>query len=296
MAATTPQQEKTAPPDFDEFSRLAASANFVFARYLRHFAGKDRGTRDLGLLTEMVEDLRAIRQRMSVILIVNPDPAYQRDGDVVSKMIEMYEVELREIPKAHASGTADEQAGRLAVLANAQFDLYRTHFAGLSRQTRRPALLQRMIDNLRRIRGAMKSLGPDLSPSGPVAENNRKNISIVDSSLRQYEMELAEISKSKQATSFADLLGLLGGAANDVFDEYRQKFAGRDRSTVDLSTLGVLCDKLGELARQMADIGRIEKNENNERNLSIVLEQLGDYEQEWKAVAKAQEKPELQSS
>ena len=88
---------KAAGPEYPEFAQLAASANFVFARYFRHFAGKDRGSRDLGLLTEMVEELGAIRQRMSVILVVKPQPAFQRDADLVTRMTEMYKGELREM-------------------------------------------------------------------------------------------------------------------------------------------------------------------------------------------------------
>src|SRR5690554_5017041 len=40
-------------PQFEAFSQEATSANLVFARYARHFAGKDRATRDLALLGEL---------------------------------------------------------------------------------------------------------------------------------------------------------------------------------------------------------------------------------------------------
>jgi hypothetical protein len=51
---------------------------------------------------------------------------------------------------------------------------------------------------------------------------------------------------------------------------------------VDLSVLSLLCDKLGEIARQMADLNRTEPTEMNERNLSIVMEQLAAFEQEYR--------------
>jgi hypothetical protein len=86
-----------------------------------------------------------------------------------------------------------------------------------------------------------------------------------------------------------DILGMLGGAANEIFDEYRKRFGGQDRRQVDLVAFSALCDKLGEIARQMYDIGRTEESEMNDRNLEIVSETLRQYEEEWKAISKAQE-------
>jgi hypothetical protein len=270
-----------------EFARLAAQANFVFARYQRHFAGQSRSTRDLGLLKEMVDELRAIRQRMSVILSVKPNTSYQADADLVTKVVEQYQSETREIERAQGDGTPEEKASRLADLANAQFAIYDKHFVEKARITRRPALLQRVVENLRRIRGTMR----ELRLSGPASENNRNNIGIVEQALRHNESELAEIRKARQAAPLADIMGMLGGAANDVFEEYRQKFAGKDRRTVDLAAMSVICDQLGEIARQMADMSRTEKNEMNERNLDIVIERLSTYEEEWRAIRDAQQAP-----
>lgn len=274
---------KAAGPESVDFSRLAAFANNVFARYGRHFAGQSRDTRDLGLIKELVEELRTIRQRMSAILATGPNTSFQRDADLVTSMIDRYAEEAKQIEKAYTSGSPEEQASRLADLANAQFDLYRTHFLGQSRITRRPALLQRIIENLRRIRAAMQNL----RLSGKVAENTRANLGIVDQNLKHDDSELVAIRKERQAATLVDIMGMLGGAANAVFDDYRKSFGGRDRRTVDLAALGVLCDKLSEIGRQMADLGRTEPNEMNENNLEIVIEQLAEYEQEYRAVAKA---------
>jgi hypothetical protein len=278
-------EAKAAGPDHEEFGQLAAFANLVFARYTRHFAGQDRGTRDLGLLTEMVEELGTLRKRMSVILAVNPLASFQRDADVVSSMAQMYENELGEITRAYAAGTAEERASRLAVLANAQFELYRVHFAEQSRLTRRPPLLQRIIANLQRVRNSMR----ELVVSGPAAKNNKANIGIVDENLRLYQNELAEIRKVRQSTPIADILANLGGAANEIFDAYRKGFSGKDRRSIDLAALGALNDRLGEIGRQMADLGRTQRLEMNERNLAIVLDQLSKFEAEYTASAKVQQ-------
>jgi len=270
-----------------EFARLAALANFVFARYQRHFAGQSRSTRDLGLLKEMVEELRTIRQRMSVILSLKANTSYQADADLVSKVIDQYAEEVKQIERAQSEGSLEERASRLAELANAQFAIYDKHFVEKSRITRRPALLQRVVENLRRVRSMMR----ELKLTGSTADNNRNNIGIVEQALKHDEQELTEIRKARQAVPLSDIMGMLGGAANDVFEEYRQKFAGKDRRSVDLATMSLLCDQLGEIARQMADMARTEKNDMNERNLDIVIERLSAYEEEWRAIRDAQLQP-----
>lgn len=277
--------------DSSEFAQLASFANFAFARYLRHFAGQARATRDLGLLKELVDELRTVRKRMSVILATGPNTSFQRDADLVSQMIERYEEEKREIEAARHVGTVEERAGLFADLANVQIELYRQHFMGQSRITRRPALLQRIIDNLKQIRSEMGQL----KLSGKSAENNRGNITIVDNTLRHDETELGEIRKARQGTAMKDILGMLGGAANECFEEYRKAFGGQDRRKVDLTTMSVLCDKLGEIARQMYEMGRSEENEMNERNIEIVIEQLRMYEEEWREIHKSQTPAESQT-
>jgi hypothetical protein len=281
------QAAKAGGPDAIEFSRLAAFANFVFARYHRHFAGQSRDSRDLGLLKEMVDELRTIRQRMKAIASSHPQSNYKQDSELVAKRVEQYEQELREVEKAHATGTPEELGGKLANLANLQFELYSTHFLGQSRLTRRPALLQRVIENLRRIRGAMKNV----RIGGQGGENNRGNLGVVDEALRHYETELAEIRKVRQAAPMVDIMGMLGSTANEVFEEYRQKYSGKDRRAVNQQALSVLCDKLGEVARQMSDMSRTEQSEMNETNLDIVIEQLGMYEDEWRAIEQLKSTP-----
>jgi hypothetical protein len=275
---------KSQGPEGNEFGLLATQANFVFARYTRHFAGQDRTTRDLGLLSEMIEDLKAIRKRMQAMYAKKKSDAYSRDVEVVSQNLVMYEGELGEVQKAQASILGEERSGLLASLANAQFAVYRTHFAGHSRATRRPQLLMRAVDNLKRIREEMKIL----QNAEIDAEHNPKNIEIVTQNLSMYETEITEIRKARQSTPMVDLMGLLGTAANEIFESYRSSFAGKNRNQVDIELLAGLCDRLGEIMRQMVDLSRAEENDTNERNMEIVSDQLAMYEQEFEAVRAAQ--------
>ncbi|MBX3232279.1 MAG: hypothetical protein KIT84_21890 [Labilithrix sp.] len=273
-------------PTFEEFSHEATSANLVFNRYARHFAGKDRTTRDVALLGELVDDLKGIEKRMTQLLEEGTVNEFQRDREIVVSNLTQYQKEIELIENAQKSGTPEERASVLATLANAQFAVYQAHFAGEPRVSRRPALLMRIIGSLKKIRERMVAF----KEGGLELEFNTKNIAVIDGRLEVYEKELGEIRKVRQSSQMADIMGELGGAANKLFDTYRENFADKARAQVDVELLGNICDKLGEIRRQMSDMSRAEDNEMNAKNLDVVTEQLVMFESEYEAVvaAKAQ--------
>lgn len=261
---------------------LANRANRTFDVYRRHFAGQDRGTRDRMLLHEMVGELEEIQRRMQNLVEQGADGA-RRDLETVTQQLGMYRDEVTNIARAQTVGTQEEVANRLAQLANAQFALYRNHFAGKSRVSRRPALLERIIANLEEYQAEMLELRDD----GYASEMNRNNIRIVDQNLELYRKELTEIRNARTETAVSDLAGALGGAANDIFKTYGEQFAGKDRRTRDLDLLSVLCDQLREIALQMREIADEIDLETNNNNLHIVEERWSTYEDEYRRIAEA---------
>ncbi|MEO7094899.1 MAG: hypothetical protein ABI175_16690 [Polyangiales bacterium] len=276
-------EAKQGGPAMVEFAALGTQANFVFARYRRHFAGKSRNTRDLGLLAEMVDDLQKLQARMKTLIAGKSDQRMQDDYELVGTNIKLYVAERGEIVESRNAGTPEEQADVLAEVANLQFQVYQDHFASKSRLTRRPELLQRMIDNLKLVKERMEAL----QKGGVSSESNGKNIGIVQSNIEMYVSELAEIRKARSGVKLADLMGNLGTAANDIMNEYRENFAGKDRATRDLDLLSRMTDQLGEVFRQMTALQRAEKNEMNAKNMAIVNDNLVMLESEYEEIRKA---------
>jgi hypothetical protein len=277
------QRAQEVGPSFESFSMEATNANLVFARYARHFAAKERATRDLALLGELVEELKQIDKRMGAIAGDSPVADFERDRKVVKDNLAQYQSEIQQIDSAQKSGTPEQRASILANLANDQFEIYQTHFAGEPRVSRRPALLMRVISSLKKIHERMvgyRDGGLDL-------DFNVRNIGIVEERLKVYETELVEVRKIRQSTAMPDIMGELGTSANKLFDEYRRAFADKPRTQVDLQLLGNICDKLGEIRRQMSDMSLAEENEMNAKNLEVVTEQLVMFEGEYDAVAAA---------
>ncbi len=269
---------------FEKFAVEGAAANFAFDRYFRHFAGQARDTRDLGVLKELTEELRQIKKRMTAVGGKKLPEQMANDIVLVQQNIERYQLEEREIATAQKSGTPEEQADRYAFLANQQFTVYANHFAGHSRLTRRPAMLVRVMENLKRYKAGMF----ELKSRGLDSESNANNIGIVDGRIKAYETELGEIRKVRSSNKLVDIMSALGGAANDVFQQYRDEFAGKDRTTVSLESLGTMLDKLDEVRRQMEELGRVEKNETNVQNQKVVREYQASWIGEYQAIRAAQ--------
>lgn len=272
-------------PVFEQFGMEATNANLTFARYGRHFAGKDRSTRDVALLGELVDDLKQIEKRMTALLAEQKNADFERDRQIVRDSLAQYQREIDLVEKAQTSGTPEEQASILATLANNQFTVYQTHFAGEPRVSRRPTLLTRVVGTLKKIRERMIAL----RDGGLTVEYNEKNIGIVEDRLGVYETELAEVRKVRQATPMTEIMGELGGAANKLFEEYRSNFADKPRAKADDQRLGNICDKLGEIRRQMVEMSWAEENEMNSRNLDVVSEQLSMFESEYEQVVRARQ-------
>jgi hypothetical protein len=128
----------------------------------------------------------------------------------------------------------------------------------------------------------------ELKNKGINSEANVGNIGIVDGRIQAYEKELTEIRKVRSNIKLSDIMGALGGSANELFEEYRKDFAGKDRTTVSLEQLHDLIDRLDEIRRQMEELGRVEKNETNTKNQLVVRDYQASWVREFQAVRAAQ--------
>jgi hypothetical protein len=142
----------------------------------------------------------------------------------------------------------------------------------------------RMVEQLEAVGDEMRKL----KSKGLTTESNDGNIGIVERQVETYKKELDEVRNARKGTAFGDLLGMLGGAANDVFEAFRNEFAGKDRKSRDLARLSALCDELSDVRKQMLDLGRAEPSTTNDANIEVVTTQLTNFEQEHEQIALAQ--------
>jgi hypothetical protein len=268
-----------------EGSQLATWANLHFGQYFRHFAGKPRATRDMGLLNEIISELELVETHMKKLLTKQSAESVRADLETVKQNLELYRDERNNILEARQNGTLDEQASYLALIANEQFGVYSFHFGGRPRVSRRAGLLHRIIATLESVREQMGAL----VDKGLSSEQNRSNMELIASQLETYREELDLVQQAKRDTPADELVGQLGGAANWAMAQYGEHFAGEDRSTRDLELLSRICDELLDLARQMRAVEVEVEGEANEQNLTIVLDNAMLYQNEYEQIQRVQD-------
>jgi hypothetical protein len=277
------QAAQSQGPAAIEAAILATRANLAFFVYRRHFAGKNRATRDAGLLQDILTYLEAVRREYEALGMAYPTAINAGDREAISSNLTLYQAEVAEITNARSAGTLEEQGSALAAVANAQFEAYRVHFAGKSRLSRRPGLIQRLVTNLQQARAGMEGL----RAAGLTVEFNERNIGIVSERLAVYENEKREIETARQATQLDGLVDAYATAANEIMAEYNKHFAGQNRATREPQLLSDLYDQLWEVERQMNDLNSAVDNTANLQNLHLVQDTLMVYSREYDEILKA---------
>jgi len=244
-------------------------ARILSGRYHRHFGGRDRATRDLLLLDEIVAALEPVAGRLK---------GSERDSAL--RQVEILRAERPKIVDAQSRGSNEERVSRLATRANDQFATYRHVFAGQERASREPQLLRRMVAALTRVSGEMQGL----KGAGVKSEQNDKNIAIVAARIDDWVKETQAIESTQ--TELGDKLpSYLARAANTVFQAYRDEFQGKSRAASDPDRLHVLAELLHSIARRMA---RIEgEDPTNAQNIVHVVDHLDLYEREVPLIVQA---------
>jgi len=270
-------------PDVLMAHQLSDQAWLAHQRYIRHFAGQPRRTRDLGLLRQLRDELY-LGQAALARLAAKHEADWQ--GGLLTQLtnnLELYTQEVEEIIKARKGVPQEKQAPLLATLANGQFSKWRQFFANRPRHTRRISVLRRVIAELRDVYTQMLAVR-DQGESTPA---HRDNIAKVADRLQVYESELTQIEQSAGRAGSNAIAAGLADEANAQFKKYRSQFSGKSRADVDLTELGEICDQLQELALAMRDLDQTWQLPVNQKNLEIVVENLKMYEREFQKVRTA---------
>ena len=198
----------------DEFRQ---QINSLSARYDARFANKPRATRSLSELDEITAELDALIEQGEADFA----------GDAVLENARenrgLYATERYAIIAAKEQPHA-VQAATLATWANFVFDEYRRHYAGKSRATRDTGRMEEMIAELDWLTDDMHALlgRHDL-------ETVRRDLEAVESNLKLYEGELANIKTARTSGSRDEQVSQLANAANEQFAIYNKQFAGKGR-------------------------------------------------------------------
>ena len=264
-------------------------------RYQRHFAGQARNTRDGSLLSELIVEAQVWLEQAKDHLKSNQgeleESAYKDLESWVERLGEseaMYQDELKKISEAQKEqGTAQERADLYAFMANQCFQLYRTHFSGHARSSRRLATLERCNRQLALISDLMQSLLSNHKSELDNAERAQSNLEIVQANLSTYQEEERQVDSAQTQLDYNGWVKNLGEAAQKVYDEYTENFANKPRGGCDPQLLGSLCDRLYDVAIQIRPFVEYSPEPEERGILFLILDQLRLYHREYSLVSEA---------
>lgn len=280
------EQEQGVNPFAVAAARVASDANATFDYYRRHFGGKDRWSRDTGLLEDLVEELVLAENNFKIVLNEWKNRSVQGNLELVQRNIELYTSELREIQASREGLDDDQRVSETAGSANTLFDAYRILFAGLPRPSRRPELLERLLDSLRTVEKRMV----DSAAAGNTNEHLRKNMQLVRQQVEMWELELPQLKNARQASDLTDLIMALGTEVDAIWEIWRDEYAGQSRETRDLERLSGLLDRAYEATRQARELHREHGLPTTDRLLRVARDQRTILNREYAQIQEAIEK------
>lgn len=262
--------------------RLAEWSEVSFLRYGREFGGQARTTRDLGLLSEFHADQERWLAAATPLAARLNESRFSGQLQQMAANCKLYSAEGGEIANARKRAAPADRVGALAALANRQFALYRLHFEGKARVSRRPALLKRIAEALESIRMEMEAV----RSAGITSPAHSANIAKVTDRVKHHRDELAKITDARTNTPTPQLVGALGDDANTWIARYRAEFAGKSREGRDLNPLADICEGLHEAARSTAEAMQERATEGTPaaKNLTVILDHLRVAEREFVAI------------
>lgn len=272
-------------PEIAEIHGLGLEIDRALACWRRHFAGRDRRTRDLVMLDQQVlAKLGKALGRMRELAGANPDLVKAEQLESLTGQFEVFKDERSEIDKARravAEAAGSDRAALLVVEAQQALERYRVHFAGQPRVACSLLRMDAIVALLGRVKAELEAL-----PEAARAAQN-ENLMVLTNELAARREERAAIAEALAATTPRERGGQLGLVANQMFQVYARDFAGKDRGTRNLQLLGNVCDRLTDIAEQMAELDAAGDDPINRKNRPVVEDRERAYEREWMAIAQA---------
>lgn len=263
-------------PEVAEIHALGQRIERALAIWRRHYAGRDRRSRDVPRLELVIAELADALPRMRAL---SEHPEVKKEQlESLEGQLELLKDERAEIDKVRRALDPSEQALSLLAEAQSALDQYRVHFAKQPRTTCSLVRLDRII-------GMLEAIVPRLEALG---EEQAKNTTLLREQREIWKTERANIVRALEGVSPRDRTNHLGAVANQLFQLYQREFAGKPRVTRDLQLLSDLCDRLAEVADLMAEHDRATGEAINRKNLPVVEERVRRYEAEWFEIGKAQ--------
>lgn len=249
-------------------SVLTARARLALHRYVRHFAGLPKRTRDLARLREIISDLQDLQDQLDPMIGRIQVPSVGEEIAALAAFQAFLQAEMTE------TQTVLRHCGRLALseaLGQVADELHRAWQAEVlseDRPLRRPGLLRRLIGAADEVLDGLMAVGhANLPPE------HEERVARVARALVRWQDELAASEAARAALSQGELRLRLLTRAHDLFRQYREQLSGAHAHR-DLRAIAVLCDRADEVERQLTELDQPLLDEDFHRELAWLRDVL----------------------
>ena len=229
-------------------SVLTGRARLVLHRYVRHFAGQNRRSRDPSLLAEIVADLNAIQEHLKPMAGRIQVPSVAEEMAAVVEFLAFLHAEQGEVEEAWRSGSRLDQSASLAEVARDLVAAWQLHVDETEPTLRRPALASRLVAGLDRVLEALMTLRHANMP-----DEHEQRIAKVARLLVRWQDVQATTEGLRAGVDGEALRNLLVARADGVFAKYREQLTG-DHALRNRKQIQELCDMMDEIERQLSDL------------------------------------------
>lgn len=234
-------------------AQLTARARLVLHRFVRHFAGQARRTRDLERLREIFADLDALFDQLRPLAPAISLRSVGEEIGAVGGFVDLLRAEDHELQLARRGGSLLQQSQNWQTLLQSLTEGWAAEVLAQPRALRRPGLVARYVAALDGVvDGLMTTRHANLPDDHEVA------LATAVRELVRWQDELAALQVERQATAAAELAEALWQRAQGLW----QAHVGQARPAVDNAEaagaerryLSQLADALDELERQLSEL------------------------------------------
>lgn len=251
---------------------LSSQAESVHTRYRRAFAGKNRATRDINSLDEIVAEMQAVSANV-------PASASQLRA-AVDERLRLYTEEREAIARIQAGGPAAVQSWRLVEWGEVTFLRYLREFAGHNRTTRDNWLLAELSTRQNTWLSDLNRLAEGLNDTALTTQTEQaaKNLEL-------YRNETNAIPAARVGLAPNDHSRLLATLANTQFNLYRRHFVTRPRNSRRPVLLRRVIGALEDIQNRMEAVANLGVNTTvHLENLTKVKERIHHHKNELQAI------------
>lgn len=255
---------------------LGLRASFLLGRYARHFSGQPRPRCDAYLLTDMRGQLGRIMERMTELVLIHLDETLTERVDVLVDQLGLWSHEIDAIPESRRELSSPRRAEALLALAERHRAEWRVQVGDNAAATIRGGLVKRLMI-------AHEAVRVELAALAYAARVDEARISAaaaaIGEELLAWRATRAELKAARAKTTPRSRARGVQAAVAELMLRWPQLSA---RGALTAETISELCDRLGELERQLTTlVAKDPTDETSARLLVNARARLGEWETAW---------------